>query len=202
MPSQSTNVQKQSKSSSKRHLAGAAGIDGAARGAWRSSEDKSSRPLASPKHARLRCVSRHAPHHHHCQKSVGVAEESAAAAAPGGFRSLSCEGHPSDPQLVRRLKQAILNGPRFDAAEADIARDLGLSARTLRRRLHCLGTSYAQTIAEVRFAFAKQCLADPQLTIGDVADRAGYTEVSNFRNAFKRWAHVSPQAFRTLMGLT
>ncbi|HCW59757.1 hypothetical protein CA262_14370 [Sphingobium sp. GW456-12-10-14-TSB1] len=210
MPPQITNVQKQSESLNRRHLVSAAGIEGSSvtrascisRDTWRSSGDKSSHSFANSKHARPRCTPRHAPTHHHCQENGGAAEEPITAAMPGLFQLLSDEGHSSDAFLIRRLKQAILNGPRFDAAEADIARDLGLSARTLRRRLHCLETSYAQIIAEVRFAFAKQCLSDPQLTIGDVADRAGYTEVSNFRNAFKRWAHVSPQAFRDLIGLT
>lgn len=96
---------------------------------------------------------------------------------------------------------AVLTGPRFDAPESDIARELGLSGRTLRRRLHELGTTYADTLAEVRFAFAKRCLADPSLTICDVADRVGYTEVSNFRNAFKRWSSCSPRAFRAELGL-
>lgn len=106
-----------------------------------------------------------------------------------------------DPPLVRRLKRIVLTGPRFDAAESDIARELGLSGRTLRRRLHELGTTYADTLAQVRFAFARHCLADRSLTICDVADRLGYTEVSNFRNAFKRWASCSPRAFRAGLGL-
>ncbi|MHA0333470.1 helix-turn-helix domain-containing protein [Sphingomonas aquatilis] len=110
-----------------------------------------------------------------------------------------CPG--SDPPLVRRLKELVLTGPRFDAAEADVARELGLSGRTLRRRLRELGTTYAWTLTEIRFAFAKRCLADPRLTIGEVADRAGYTEVSNFRCAFKRWANCSPQTFRNSLGL-
>lgn len=110
-------------------------------------------------------------------------------------------GSEWDPVLVRRLKSAVLDGPRFDAAEADIARELGLSGRTLRRRLRELGTTYAEILAEARFAFAKRCLADASLTICDVADRAGYSEVSNFRIAFKRWANCSPHMFRAELGL-
>lgn len=106
-----------------------------------------------------------------------------------------------DPPLIRRVKAAVLTGPRFDAAEADIARELGLSGRTLRRRLRDSGTTYAQTLAEVRFAFAKRCLSDPALTICEVADLAGYSEVSNFRNAFKRWSNCSPRVFREGLGL-
>lgn len=102
----------------------------------------------------------------------------------------------NDPPLVRKLKSAVLAGPRFHAAEADLARELGLSSRTLRRRLRGLGTTYANILAEVRFAFAKRCLADVTLTISEVADRVGYTEVSNFRCAFKRWANRSPREFR------
>lgn len=106
-----------------------------------------------------------------------------------------------DPALLRRLKTAILAGPRFNASEADIAGELGLSARTLRRRLYELNTSYAGTLARVRFAFARHCLADGRLTIAEVADRVGYTEASNFRVAFKRWANCSPQEFRDSLGI-
>lgn len=164
-------------------------------GFWRNPPDETSRLTATPEHERQRrCASRHKPS---VQRSrIAGAEETARSLMPAILPSLSREDHGSDPALVRRLKQAILNGPRFDAAQVDVARDLGLSARTLRRRLRSLGTTYAQTIEEVRFAFAIQCLADPMLTIDDVADRVGYTEVSNFRHAFKRWSRIAPQAFR------
>lgn len=100
------------------------------------------------------------------------------------------------PKLVRRVKQAIIEASDLTASEAQIAQRLGMSERTFRRRLHALGTTYNKTVAQVRFALAKQCLFDPALTVCDVAERVGYTEAANFRHAFKRWANCSPQAFR------
>lgn len=105
-----------------------------------------------------------------------------------------------DPAFIRKVKKAFISAPRFEICEADIARSMGLSARTLRRRLQSFGTSYTRTIAQARFAIAKQCLSDPLLTIYDVAERVGYSEVSNFGIAFKRWAGCSPQAFRQRLG--
>lgn len=81
------------------------------------------------------------------------------------------------------------------AAMEDVASDLGVSARTLRRRLADEGTSYQSLLDEVRESLAEELLASGHLGVEDTALRLGYAEASSFIHAFKRWKGVTPAAF-------
>jgi AraC-like DNA-binding protein len=70
------------------------------------------------------------------------------------------------------------------------------SPRTLQRRLHSAGLTYANLIAEARRASAERLLADPDRTVADVARLLGYSDPAHFTRAFQRWTGVSPRAFR------
>jgi AraC-like DNA-binding protein len=73
---------------------------------------------------------------------------------------------------------------------------IGMSARTLRRRLVAEGSSYAGVVSEVRATLAKAYLRDTPLPIGEVAELVGYGDVSNFRNAFLKWTGATPTQYR------
>ena len=77
----------------------------------------------------------------------------------------------------------------------EIARELNLSTRTLRRRLAEEGTSFRALLDEVREALAEELLARGAIPVEDVAVRLGYAEASSFIHAFKRWKGVTPVAF-------
>jgi AraC-like DNA-binding protein len=100
------------------------------------------------------------------------------------------------PALIQALRALILDLEHGPASLGDIANRLALSERTLRRRLHALGTSYNKILQDVRSSTAQECLRDSNLTTESIAWRLGYTETANFRHAFKRWTGQSPQAFR------
>ncbi len=75
---------------------------------------------------------------------------------------------------------------------------LGLSTRTLQRRLAVLGSSYTQLVAAARFSAARQSLQQSDRSVSDIAFDLGYTDVAHFSRAFRRWAGVSPRTFRQL----
>jgi AraC-like DNA-binding protein len=77
----------------------------------------------------------------------------------------------------------------------EIARELNLSARTLRRRLEEEGTSFRALLDEVREALAEELLTMGAVPVEDVAVRLGYAEASSFIHAFKRWKGVTPTAY-------
>lgn len=81
------------------------------------------------------------------------------------------------------------------AAMEDVAAALGLSTRTLRRRLADEATSYQAVLDEVRESLAERMLATGRLTVEDVAQRLGYAEASSFIHAFKRWKGTTPAAY-------
>jgi AraC-like DNA-binding protein len=81
---------------------------------------------------------------------------------------------------------------------ATIARRLGLSPRTLQRRLSGEGVSYAGLLDKFRRENALKLLDDDRLAIHDVSMLLGFSEPKAFRRAFKRWTGMSPRAHRNL----
>jgi AraC-like DNA-binding protein len=77
----------------------------------------------------------------------------------------------------------------------DVADELDIHPRTLRRRLAKEGTSFRALRNEARSAVAVDLLRNVGLTVEEVPTRLGYTEVSTFLHAFKRWHGVAPSAY-------
>ncbi|MBI3381429.1 MAG: AraC family transcriptional regulator [Aquabacterium sp.] len=76
------------------------------------------------------------------------------------------------------------------------ARTLGLSDRTLKRRLQDEGVSYRMLLAEVRGRQANELLADETLSLTQIAERMGFSDLSSFSQAYKRWFGVAPSMGR------
>lgn len=101
------------------------------------------------------------------------------------------------PLLVAQAKHAIaqaLNegGPRM----TDIAKGLGLSARSFHRRLSEHGLSFQSLTEETRRELAEGLLRDAQYSLADVAFLTGFSEQSSFTRAFKRWLGKTPASYR------
>lgn len=77
-----------------------------------------------------------------------------------------------------------------------MAEVVGLSGRTLQRRLHQCGRTYSDVVQEARFDLARELLVDPSARIIDVAIAAGYESPQHFSRAFRQLAGVSPTAYR------
>lgn len=88
---------------------------------------------------------------------------------------------------------------RLDSEECDrdtIARELGMAPATLARRLTERGSSYQDILNGTRRDLALGYLQQANLPVTEVAYRLGFTDLSNFTRAFKRWTGQSPSAFR------
>jgi AraC-like DNA-binding protein len=77
-----------------------------------------------------------------------------------------------------------------------VASGLAMSCRTLQRRLSARGTTFQLLVREVREDVARHQLADSELSIGEIAFVLGFSDVSAFHRAFKRWTRRTPSAFR------
>ncbi|MGH3736336.1 MAG: AraC family transcriptional regulator [Micromonosporaceae bacterium] len=77
------------------------------------------------------------------------------------------------------------------AEQEEIAAELHLSVRTLRRRLAEEGTSYRELAAETHGLLAEELLG-AGLAVEDVAHRLGYSTASAFTHAFRRWKGTTP----------
>jgi AraC-like DNA-binding protein len=79
---------------------------------------------------------------------------------------------------------------------ADVARSLGVSARTLQRRLSERGVTFPAAVAEVRLALARSYLAEGDLSLSEIAFLLGFSESSAFHRAFKRAFGSTPAEYR------
>ncbi|EWC61172.1 Transcriptional regulator, AraC family [Actinokineospora spheciospongiae] len=102
-----------------------------------------------------------------------------------------CELLFTDDVAVR-ARAALARDPQ--SRPADTAAALGLSERTLRRRLAEAGTAHRELAAEARLARAADLLT-AGLPRSEVAARLGFTDTSAFSHAFKRWTGVTPTAW-------
>jgi AraC-like DNA-binding protein len=76
----------------------------------------------------------------------------------------------------------------------DVARALAMSRRSLERALADEGTSASALLDEQRKELALAWL--PELSVNEVADRLGYSDVRAFARAFKRWTGTPPSDVR------
>jgi len=83
------------------------------------------------------------------------------------------------------------------ATASEVARQLGLSSRSLSRKLGEEGTSFAEILDQLRAALAKRYLHDKTLPISEIAWLLGYREVSSLTHAFQRWTGMTPRRFRS-----
>lgn len=94
---------------------------------------------------------------------------------------------------VRQVLLANLESP----PDADaLAGQLGLSTRTLRRRLQQEQTSYRELIDDLRAQAAIRYMRDTHLTVENVAFLLGFSDPAAFRHAFRRWTNTAPNEFR------
>ena len=94
-----------------------------------------------------------------------------------------------------RVEAALQSG--LDPGVAALARELGLSPRTLQRSLSSEGTSYAEIAACARRAAAERLLRRRELAIAEVAYALGFNDPSAFHHAFVRWTGSTPGDFRS-----
>lgn len=99
--------------------------------------------------------------------------------------------------LHERVKQVLRHEVDLGSVNpGNIARRLGVSPRSLRRRLGDEGHSLSALADEVRRELALSELSNPEVPIKHIADRVGFSEVSAFHRAFKRWTGVTPARYR------
>jgi AraC-like DNA-binding protein len=93
------------------------------------------------------------------------------------------------------VRHQIASALPFGVSADEVAEDLGMSARNLRRRLEAEGSSYQVILDEVRCELARRYLAEEGKGVEEVAFALGFSDGSAFHKAFKRWTGESPTDF-------
>jgi AraC-like DNA-binding protein len=102
-----------------------------------------------------------------------------------------------DDDLVGRVLQLLVRStPAELPALSEVAGELAMSPRSLRRRLAAADTSFGSLVARVRRQLAAELLLDTSLTVEQIAVELGYAETSSFTRAFTRWTGQPPSTFR------
>ncbi|MEI3605421.1 helix-turn-helix domain-containing protein [Pseudogracilibacillus sp. SE30717A] len=98
-------------------------------------------------------------------------------------------------EMVKWILKRSLSGGRPDIQT--VSSELGMSDRTLQRRLTDEGTSFKHLLTQVRHELAREYLADPAFDIKEVAFMIGYEDQNSFYRAFRIWTGDTPFNWRT-----
>ena len=96
-------------------------------------------------------------------------------------------------QLRREIARVLVKG---GSGIEHVARSMAMSVRTLQRRLQEAGLNYSDVQEDVRKTLALNLLENKTLALGEIAFSLGYSEVSAFNHAFRRWVGQSPGDYR------
>jgi AraC-like DNA-binding protein len=108
-------------------------------------------------------------------------------------RSGSGRGRREIEPLRREIARLLVKG---NYGIDDLARSTGMSVRTLQRRLKTAGFSYSDLLNDVRKTLTLNLLENETLALGEIAFSLGYSDVSAFNHAFRRWIGQSPGDYR------
>ncbi len=98
-----------------------------------------------------------------------------------------------DHRVCVQIAQALSEGvPAISA----VASRLGMSGRTLQRRLAEQGAAYQDLVDKARRDLAERLLRDTDYPLSDIAFLTGFSDQSAFTRAFKRWSGQTPRSYR------
>jgi AraC-like DNA-binding protein len=86
--------------------------------------------------------------------------------------------------------------PHGKARAEEVAREIGMSRRTLARKLASEGLTFSEVAEKLKADLANHYLKDGDLPISQIAWLLGYSEISAFTHAYKRWAGMTPSQSR------
>ncbi|WP_171103616.1 AraC family transcriptional regulator [Ruegeria sp. HKCCD7255] len=99
------------------------------------------------------------------------------------------------------LERRILDQIRETLSEgvptlAEVAERLGMSTRTLQRRLSADGLAYQDLVLDARKSLSEQLLRRTDYALAEIAFLTGFSDQSTFTRAFKRWRGETPANYR------
>jgi len=118
-------------------------------------------------------------------------------AAPRSFFD-AFGAHDREDLFLRDMKPAIRRAlPSGELTIDSLSTDLGVSRRTLQRRLTARDSSFKLILQNMREDLARRYLSDARLGITEIAFLLGYSDQASFSNAFRGWRNCSPSEYRS-----
>lgn len=101
--------------------------------------------------------------------------------------------------LIECIRGLLAEQAPFYPGLDGLAAQCCITPRTLKRRLASSGLSFQDLLDQLRSAHALRLLAEPGLSVEQIAEQVGYSSAANFHRAFRRWNGTAPGAFRHAM---
>lgn len=99
--------------------------------------------------------------------------------------------------LIQQVKTKIYEVlPLGTPSQADIAQKIGLSLRNLQRKLSDKDSSYKEILEDTRKRLAIDYIKQSHISLGEISYLVGFSNLSNFNRAFKRWTDLTPGQYR------
>lgn len=99
-------------------------------------------------------------------------------------------------RLAARVREILISHKQRYPQIEQVAAQLCISDRTLKRQLASEDTSYSALLEEVRHRQAVGLLSRTDLSLERIAEQLGYSDVANFNRAFRRWTGKTPGRWR------
>lgn len=112
------------------------------------------------------------------------------------FCEMMLGGLEKSDRLIDRIRSITLTSPGRFLKTGEMAAELGISPRSLNRRLQERGTSYRKIINEVRRDLSMRYLERTNLSMDQISDLVGFSETTAFRRAFKGWTGRNASQYR------
>jgi len=107
--------------------------------------------------------------------------------------------HHREDSWSRRVSDLLISVPGTLPDMEQVASNLHLSSRTLRRNLRHENTTFQAISDALRHDMSKRYLQNSRLNLDEIAQLVGFTETTNFRRAFRRWEGQPPAKYRRQM---
>ncbi len=104
--------------------------------------------------------------------------------------------------VAASVRDRLLRTPGHIPDMEEIAADLRITSRTLRRHLTAEGATFRGLLEEVRRTLTEELMASASLTHSEIAERLGYADVTTFIEAFRRWKGMAPSEYRRGQGIS
>jgi AraC-like DNA-binding protein len=104
------------------------------------------------------------------------------------------QAQPRIGDQVKWVLKRLLSGSHPDVTM--VGKELGMSDRTLQRRITEEGTTFRALLNETRRELVRQYLADPSIEIAEIAFLVGYDNANSFYRAFRSWEGKTPAEWR------
>ncbi len=110
---------------------------------------------------------------------------------------------PEGDGLLDLVKRCMLDElPDREPSISAVAAKRHMSPRSLQRRLHAEGTTFAKLLSDVRRELGFRYLRDPRIAIAEVGFLLGFGDVTAFHRAFRRWTGTTPARYRRSLQTT